>query len=211
VRVVKVTLAVGVALLIAVVGYTLTRSPPRVIRAGAAPVTLLSSLYGDGEACQIDEVLPAGVSAIRLSIVAYIGARIRLTVYSGSQVIAEGSRGPDWTGTSVTIPVKPLRHSVSNATLCFDVGPNSEAIYLFGRETPAAEALTVPTGGRLSGKLDISYLGDGKGSWWSRALTVARHVGLGRAFSGTWIALLIAALVGAVGILAAGLTVRELR
>ncbi|HEY4809454.1 MAG TPA: hypothetical protein VIH71_00205 [Solirubrobacteraceae bacterium] len=210
VRVVKLTLVVGVAVLIGVVAYTLTRSPPRVLRAGLTPQTVLSPLEGAGEACQGDELLPAHTSAIRLSIVAYIGARMRLTVYSGSQILTEGSRGPDWTGTSVTVPVKPLARTVSNVKLCVDVGPNSEAIYLFGRETPPAQALSVPTGGRLSGRLDVAYLGSGKGLWWSRVLTVARHMGLGRAFSGTWIALLIAALVGAVGVLAAGLTLREL-
>jgi hypothetical protein len=35
-------------------------------------------------------------------------------------------------------------------------------------------------------------------------------MGLGRAFSGTWIALLIAAMVAAVGVLAGGLALREL-
>ncbi|HTD10212.1 MAG TPA: hypothetical protein VK680_15110 [Solirubrobacteraceae bacterium] len=210
VRVVQVTLAVGVALLIGVIAYTLSRSPPRVLRAGVAPNVVLSPLAGSGAACQIDEVLPAHTSAIRLSIVAYIGARIRLTAYSGSQLLTGGSRGPDWTGTSVTVPVKPLSRTVSNVRLCVDIGPNSEYVYLFGRETPPAEAMVVPTGGRLSGRLDISYLGAGRRSWWSRALEVARHMGLGRAFSGTWIVLLIATLVGVVGILAGRLTLREL-
>ncbi|MGD1058356.1 MAG: hypothetical protein ABR992_13190 [Solirubrobacteraceae bacterium] len=205
------TFAVGVTVLIAVVAYMLTRSPPLVIRAPAAkPSAVLSPLGGSGEACQAGEVLPAGTTAIRLSLVAYIGARIRLTMYSGSQVVAEGSRGPDWTGTSVTVPVKPLSYSVSNVRLCFDVGPNSETIFLFGNETPPGEALTVPTGGQLSGRIDVSYLGAGHGSWWSRILTVARHMGLGRVFSGTWIVLLIVALVAAVGVLAGRLTLREL-
>lgn len=204
------TFAVGAALLIAVLAYTLTRSPPRVLRTGAAPEVVLAPLSGPGEACQVDEVLPAHTSAIRLSIVAYLGARLKLTVYSGSQILTAGSRGPDWTGTSVTVPVKPLNRTVSNVTLCVDIGPNSETIYLFGHEAPPAQAMLIPNVGRLPGKLDISYLGTSKGSWWSRALTVARHMGLGRAFSGTWIALLIAVLVSAVGILAGRLTLREL-
>jgi hypothetical protein len=210
VRVVKVTLAVGVVLLVAVCAYALTRTPPRVLRAGAKPAGLLSALSGDGEACQENEVLPAGTTGIRLSLAAYVGARIRVAAYSDSRVLTEGRRGPDWTGTSVTVPVAPLRQSVSDVAVCFAVGPNSESLFLLGTETPTAEAMTLPTGERLSGRLDIDYLGAGQGSWFSRLLPVARRMGLGRAFSGTWIVLLIAALMGAVGVLAGRLALREL-
>jgi hypothetical protein len=211
VRVVKMTLGIGVAVLIAVCAYALTRSPPRVLRAGPKPSIYFGGLYGDGGACQANEVLPAGVSAIRLSILAYVGARIRVTAYSGSRVLTKGSRGPEWTGTSVTVPVTPLSHSASHVKVCFEVSPNSESLFPRGREVPSSEALTGLNGEQLSGRLDIEYLGPGQGSWWSRVLTVARHMGLGRAFSGTWIVLLIAAMVAAVGILAGGLAVRELR
>ncbi len=210
VRVVRVTFVAGLILIVTVVAYALTRSPPRVIRTGARPTSVISPLKGSGEACQAGEVLPAGVTGIRLSLVAYVGARLRLTVSSGAQILTEGSRGPDWTGTSVTVPVKPLGESVPNVTLCVDVGPNQEAVYLFGNETSPAEGMSVPGGGRLPGRLDVTYLGAGRGSWWSRALEVARHMELGRDFSGMWIVLLIVALVGAVGVLAGGLVLREL-
>jgi hypothetical protein len=210
VRVVRVTLGVGVALLVAVCGYALTRSPPRVLRAGAKPRVYFGGLYSDGGACQANEVLPAGVSAIRLSILAYVGARIRVTAYSGSRVLTEGTRGPEWTGTSVTVPVTPLSHSASDVKICFDVSPNSESLFPRGTEVPASEALTGLNGEQLSGRLDIEYLGAGRGTWWSRVLTVATHMGLGRAFSGTWIVFLIAAMVAVVGILAGRLAVREL-
>jgi hypothetical protein len=124
--------------------------------------------------------------------------------------LTEGRRGPDWTGTSVTVPVKPLTYSTPDVTLCLNISPNSEGIYLFGRESAAASALTVPSGGHLAGRLQVDYLSTGKGSWWSRVLSVARHMGLGRAFSGTWIVVLIAALMLAVGGLAGRLTLREL-
>jgi hypothetical protein len=70
--------------------------------------------------------------------------------------------------------------------------------------------MTTPIGQRLPGRIDIEYLGSGQGSWWSRLLPVARHMGLGRAFSGTWIVLLVAAMVAAVGALAGRLVLREL-
>lgn len=209
-RAVKVTLVVGVLLLAAVCAYVLSRSPPRVLRAGPKPTGVLDAINSSGTACQGGEELPADTSAIRLSLAAYVGARVKVTVYSGSQLLTQGSRGPDWSGTTVTVPVGPLSYSASNVSVCFNVSPNSEWIYLFGGEAPNGEVLTVPGGGRLSGRLLVEDLTAGRGSWWSRVLTVARHMGLGRAFSGTWIVLLIAALVGAVGILAARLTVREL-
>jgi hypothetical protein len=205
----KLTLCVGVLLLAGICAYALTRSPPRVVRTGPKPLGVLTGLYGEGEACQGNEVLPAGVTAIRLSLAAYFGARVRLTAYAGQHLLVEGRRGPEWTGTSITVPVKPLSHGVAHVKVCFDISPNSESIFFFGRETPSREAATVPPGGRLPGRLDIEYLTTGRRSWWSQLLAVARHVGLGRAFSGTWIALVIAALMAAVGLLAVKVTLRE--
>jgi hypothetical protein len=208
---VKVTIAVGVVVLAAVLAVTLTRSPPRVVRVGeGSGGGLLAATDGSGEACQANELLPAHVSAIRLSIVAYVGAGVRVRAYSGSRVVAEGTRGPEWTGTSVTVPVKPLRTSVANARLCVTIEQNSEAIYFFGVTTPARDAAVTATGERLTGRVGVEYLASGTGSWWSRILTVARHMGLGRAFSGTWIVLVIAALMAAVGLLAVRVTMREL-
>jgi hypothetical protein len=209
-RVVKVTLIVGVTILAAACAYVLTRSPPRVLRAGPKPSGLITSLSGDGEACQTREAMPAGVTALRLSIGAYVGARIHVAVYSGSQLLTEGSRNPDWTGTSVTVPVTPLRQSTSNVSVCFDISPNSESLFLLGTPTAASGGLSLPDGETVPGRLQIEYLGPGQGSWWTRLLSVARRMGLGRAFSGTWIVLLIAAMVAAVGVLAARLALREL-
>jgi hypothetical protein len=209
-RVIKVTLVVGVALLVAVCAYTLTRSPPRVLRAAPKTSGFVTALTGDGGACQAEEVLPAGATAMRLSIGAFVGARIRVAAYSGSRLLTGGSRGPDWTGTSVTVPVAPLRESASNVSVCFDISPNSESLFVLGRQTPASEAMFLPNGERLSGRLSIAYLGPGRGSWWSRVLPVARRMGLGRAFSGTWIVLLVAVMVAAMGILAGRLALREI-
>ena len=41
----------------------------------------------------------------------------------------------------------------------------------------------------------VEYLRAGHGSWWSRASSVARHMGLGHAASGTWIVFLLIALM----------------
>jgi hypothetical protein len=220
-RNVKVTLAIGIALMAAAGALVLTRSPPRVVRVGEPDAhSALADVTGDIAVCQANEVLPAGVSGIRLSMWAFLGWNMHVEVYRGSQVLTEGGRGADWTSDSVTVPVKPVKHATSGVTLCFAIGPNSEPVVIIGAPAPAGEAAVVsrgdtptpqePAEARLPGRVGVEYLAAGRGSWWSRVLSVAGHIGLGRAFSGTWIALLIAALMAGVGVLALRLTLREL-
>jgi hypothetical protein len=121
----------------------------------------------------------------------------------------------------VTVPVRAVRSTTSGARLCLAIGPNSEPILLLGDNAqPAEAAVNLPTNKpapqsasleeRLPGRMHVEYLGSGEGSWWSRIASMAQHVGLGRAYSGTWIAALIGVLMIAVGALALRLTLREL-
>lgn len=213
-RDVKVTLGVGIALIVAAGVLTLTHSPPRVVRVGVQTRGTSALVTGDVEVCQANEVLPAGVSAIRLSLATYFGSTVRVRASSGSLVLTEGRRGPDWTGRSVTVPVTPLNHTASHVKLCFDVGPNSELVGFAGTPTFTPETAVARTGGTsagrpINGRVGVEYLAAGQGSWWSRMLPVARHMGIGRALGGTWVALLIAALVAAGGFLALRLALRE--
>jgi hypothetical protein len=228
-RKVTVTFAVGIALLVLAIAVTLTRAPPHVVRAvgqeyvGRGEHQPIDFTVGDIAICQEGEVLPASVSGIRLSMRAIYGARVQVVVYGGSRVLAEGRRGADWTGQSVTVPVEPLDRASSDVKLCFAVGPNSEPVAVLGAAAPKREVATfvmsrkirpaaattidaVPLGGRVG----VEYLAAGHGSWWSRLSSVAGHMGLGRAYSGAWIALLVAALMAGVGVLAVRLTAREL-
>jgi len=224
---VTITLVVGLALVAASVAVALTRSPPRVARVGVptgdAKASPLGRNLGDATICQSGETLPAGVSGIRIGMWAFYGAQMHVRVYSGSRVVTEGSRGPNWTSDSVTVPVKPVDHETSGATVCIGIGPNNQPLLLLGGETPANEsavatlgvhaptpAAAARSGARLGGKIGIEYLSAGRGSWWSRVSSVAKHLGLGRAFSGAWIALLVAALTAGAGVLAIRLTLREL-
>jgi hypothetical protein len=209
VRTVKVTLGVGIALIAIVGAYTLTRSPPRVVRASPPVQSPVATTIAGASFCQGGETLPAGVSGIRLAIWAFFGANIHVTVSSGSRTLTAGRRGPDWTGSTVTVPVTPLRHAVSPAKVCIDVGPNSEVLYFMGRESPRSVAAVASTGEPLAGRLGIEYLAAGNRSWWSRILEVARHMGLGHALTGTWVVLLIAALMVAAGGLAIRVALRE--
>jgi len=218
----KITLAVGVALIAVAVAFTLTRSPPRVLRGSwQGSQAELGAPTGDAAVCQDNETLPAGTTAVRLAMWAFVGARVRVVAYDGSRVLTEGSHGPDWTSTSVTVPVRPVQSTTSGALLCLAIGPNSEPILILGDNAqPAEAAVELPANApaprsasleeKLPGRMHVEYLGSGTASWWSRITSVAEHVGLGRAYSGTWIAALIAALMIAVGALALRLTLREL-
>jgi hypothetical protein len=207
---VKVTLVVGIVLIAIAGAVTLTRSPPRVVRVAARAQVIHPVAVSDAEICQANEVLPAGVSAIRISLGAYFGPNVRVEVTSGGRVLTQGTRGPGWTGNSVTVPVTPLRRTASPVKLCFDAAPNSELVYVVGTEASAGEA-AVWRGESLGGRVGVEYLAAGQGSWWSRILQVARHMGVGHALTGTWVALLVAALVAAVGLLATRVVLRELR
>jgi hypothetical protein len=218
---VKITLTTGIVLMIAAGALTLTQAPPRVVRAGVPERAKVAFTTGDSTICQADEVLPSGVSAIRLGLVAGYGASVHVTAYHGGQLVTDGRRGAGWTTNTVTVPVKPVNRVVEPVTLCFALGPNSEPVYAAGSLTPAwAAAVTVgggtpPPGSaasnkRLDGRVAVDYLATGRGSWWSRLLSVARHIGIGHFISGTWVAILITMLMAAVGAIAARLTLREL-
>jgi hypothetical protein len=225
-RVVKIALLAGLLVLAAMVAVAITRSPSRVARVGVptgnARDIELVRFTNDISVCQADEALPAGVSAVRLAMWAFYGAKVHVRIYgSDSQILTEGSRGGNWTSDSVTVPIRPVAHSASGVTLCFGVGPNSQPIIVMGNHSPLQEAATGALGHNaptpaashhalLQGRVGVEYLSTAQGTWWSHALAVARRMGLGRAYSGSWIALLVAALMAAVGALALTLTLREL-
>ncbi len=229
VRSAAIVFAVGAVLLVGITAAVLSQAPPRLVLIGkpgerAINARGASALYlttGSPLVCQQGEVLPSHVSAIRLSVWGFFGTPVHVTAYDGSRLLTEGRRGAAWTSDSVTVPVKPIAHTTSGVTLCFALGPNSEPIDILGprtsrrlaaaiwRTNPSTAGEATPPG-LLRGRVAVEYLAAGSGSWWSRILATARHLGLGRAFSGTWIALVVAALMAATCALAVGLTLREL-
>ncbi|MFZ2051705.1 MAG: hypothetical protein WAU69_12345 [Solirubrobacteraceae bacterium] len=221
---------VGAVLIAAGVAVALAQAPPRLVRIGAPGVkalgphgaTLLGTTATEAAVCQSGEVLPAGVFAIRISIWAFYGAHVHVLAYQGSRLLTAGARGPNWTGTSVTVPVRPLAHSVSGVRVCFEIEPNGEPLQFLGSITPQAQAAEnlgaaspahpTPAGERaMPGRVVIEYLAPGRVSWLSRVTAVARHLGFGRFYSGNWIVFLLAALMAAAAALAVRLTLRELR
>jgi hypothetical protein len=206
----KLTIALCLAIVAAIGAVTLSGSPPRVVRSSAKGEDEVGVTFSDASACQTNEVLPAGVQAIRLGLVAPFGPNVLVRAYSGSRILMEGRRAADWTGSSVTLLVKPLSHAVSGVKLCFELRSNSERVRALGVFTPPREAAVTSGGEPLQGRLSVEYLAAGRRSWWSLALSIARHMGIGHALSGTWVALLVAALMAAVAALTIRFALREL-
>jgi hypothetical protein len=208
----RVALAVGLALIAIATAVVLSQAPQVLAGTNAIePLTApLKSVPGSGSACQADETLPARTSAVRLSLEATAGPRVAATVLSGKTVLTRGEGAEGWLGQVVTIPVAPVDRTVRDVTVCFAFTGGNERVSFLGVPTPKRSAAT--SGARaLRGRISIEYLRPGSASWWSLALSTARRMGLGRAWAGTWVALVVAGLMAAGIALASWLTVRESR
>lgn len=210
-RSVKVTLAVALALLVVAIGVALSQSPVVVAGTNSVPIqTQVELKKGDITSCQQVGAIPQGTSAIRLSVEARdVGPRVAVKILSGSRVLSAGARGAGWTAAiTVTVPVARLSHAIRNARVCTTIGSTVEPFRVYGAlAQPAATARSTLQGVRLR----IEYLRPGPRSWWSAIPSAAYHMGLGRAAGGAWIVFLVVALVSAVAILAARVTLEELR
>lgn len=210
----QVVLAVGLALTALAAAVVLLLGAPTVL-AGTNGVAArlyppLMVMPGAGRACQADETLPAGASAVRISLEASAGPRVAVVVLSGSTPVAHGLSATGWLGRVVTVPIEPLDRTIRHATVCFSFAGAHERVSLLGAHTPAPKAARSDAR-VLAGRVAIEYLRSGSSSWWSLAKSVARRMGLGRAWAGTWIAFLIAALMATAIVLGSWLTVRECR
>jgi hypothetical protein len=208
----RVALAYGLALIATAVAIVMSRSPQVVSGLnGIEPLaTRLMSVPGSGGGCQAGETLPARTSAVRMSLEASAGPRVAVNVLVAKTIVTHGEGAQGWLGQVVTIPVEPLDRTVRHATVCFAFTGAHERVSYLGVPTPKRSAAT--SGGRaLRGRISIEYLRPGHSSWWSLALSTARRMGLGRAWAGTWIALLVAILLAASIALASWLAIRESR
>ncbi|HWJ50086.1 MAG TPA: hypothetical protein VNR42_03640, partial [Solirubrobacteraceae bacterium] len=171
--------------------------------------TRLATTPGNASACQTREVLPAGVTAVRLSLETVIGPWVSVQVSERGHVLSSGRQSAGWAAGAVTVPIRRLSRAAPSATVCFSVGRSYKPVSLLGEQAPPARAATA-YGKPLAGRVRIEYLQAGARSWWSLASTVAAHIGLGHAGSGAWLAVLAAALAVAVIALTVWLVLRDL-
>lgn len=207
-----IALAAALAAVAIVLAVVLSGSPLVVVHTNAVPADEpISEGKGNAGACQEGELLPAGVSAIRLTLVTLAGPSVSVSVSAGERTLASGTTGSGWTAGAVTVPVRPLAHAVAGTRICFALGRSVESVTYGGSHTSPAIAARTPSGTRLPGRFTVEYMRRGARSWWSLALPVARRIGLGKAPAGTWVALLLALAMAAVCAGAACLVVKELR
>jgi hypothetical protein len=210
-RGVKLALLGGLGAVAIALVLTLLGSPMSVARTNKVPgneTTIWTTTHG-ATYCQGHEVLPAGISAIRIWLDAAAGPRVNVVVSSRGHTIASGSRGSIWIGGSVTVPVKPLARAVDDVTVCAAFRLHDETIVVQGSSTP--RSLAAYDGRQaLDGRMGVEYLRTGTRSWLSLASEVARRMGLGREPAGTWVVLLALALLAGAIALSSRLLVEEL-
>ena len=128
---------------------------------------------------------------------------------SGSRVVAQGERAAGWgLEDNALVPVDAVPHTISNALICIAVGPAAEPEPVLGVPTRHGSPNELPF---KDVKLRLEYLRPAHRSWWSQISSVAYHMGLGHAASGTWLVFLVLALMIALTVLAARLLLEELR
>lgn len=209
----SIVLVAGLVLIAASVGVALARSPTTLAgtnhEQGESVVGLAEQPIG---ACQAGETLLAGTSAIRLSLVSIIGAKVTVQALSGRHVITHGSTGAGWTGSEVTVPVSPVaRTAVPHVKVCFDLSNLNGEVKAYGQDTGQAVAAVGTNGQDLHGRFGVEYVRAGHASWASLTAAVIRRMSLGRA----WSSVLIVYFTLALALTMVGLTswgiVRELR
>jgi hypothetical protein len=206
-----VALGLGLTLLAITLAIVLSGSPTVLARTNStlAEEPIVQAAGGSG-ACQDGEAIPAGIAAIRLTLVAIVGPRVAVTVESRGRRVAGGSVGSGWTAGALTVPVA-LAHPLAAARVCFALGRSVERVEVGGAATSPAVAARTLTGRVLPGRFTVEYMRPASGSWWSMAESLARRMGLGHAPAGTWLAALVVIAMGATVAGASWLLVRELR
>jgi hypothetical protein len=201
---VRLVLAAGLALTAIAIGIVLAPAPLKVVGTNGIQAKPIAFIHHSETRCQGGGTLPQGTTAIRVSLSANLGPRVSLQVLSGAAVVAEGEREAGWgEDETVTVPVGRVPRRIPGTRICTTIGPLSEFLQING-----ARVQTSAAGGHTI-SLRMEYLRPGPRSWLSLASSVARHMGIGHAPSGTWVAFLALALMLTAATLTSRLILRE--
>jgi hypothetical protein len=208
---VAIAMTVGFVLIVGVAIGILARVPDQILSTNYVRVTGPLGFFRERTiVCQANERLPASTEAVRMSLIAYLGSAVSLTVSHEGQILASGRHGAGWVSGSLTLPLRTPVAKTLDAKLCLTRGRGYLPVELAGDTAPRAHAATVD-GNPLPGRMRIEYLARGHRSWLSLAKHVARRLGLGHSPSGAWIVLPLAAMMAIAVTLAAWLLLREQR
>jgi hypothetical protein len=204
-------MAVGFVLIVGVLIGILAHAPAEVLSTNYVRVTGPLGLFREHTTvCQANERIPTSTEAIRISLIAYLGSAVSLTVSREGQIVASGHHGAGWVSGSLTLPLRTPIAETLNAKICITRDPGYLPVELAGDTAPRALAATVD-GTPLTGRMRIEYLGRGDRSWLSLTKHVARRLGLGHSPSGAWIVLPLAVMMAIAVTLGAWLLLREQR
>ncbi len=208
-RSVKVALIGAIVLLAIAIGVVLSRAPLIVASTNFVPAEApIAYTRGNATSCQTT-TLPRDTAAIRVALSGDAGPRLRITVLSGSRVVAQGERPAGWgILANVIVPIRALSQTVLIARICIAAGPTVDPIAVLGvplSEHPPREL------GLKDVRLSLEYLRRGPKSWLSLVPSIFEHMGFGHAASGRLLPFLVLAMMIAVGAIAVRLTVEELR
>lgn len=203
---VPLALALGLAAIVAALAVVLTRPPLTVVGTNEVPANLAVSFISKSDVgCQGGGIVPADTQAIRVSLSANTGPSVALRVYSGARLVSEGARSAGWgVDETVTVPIKRVPQTISNARICTTIGPVVEPLQLNGLRVRTSN-------GASAVLLRMEYLQPGERSWLSLAPSIARDMGFDHAPSGVVGAYLIVAMMLAVSALCSYALLRRAR
>jgi hypothetical protein len=209
---VRIRIAVAVCLIVtfACMGVALARRPLVVASTDGTPLpSEIGATSVPTTICQPEETIPAGTTAIRVSLLSLLGPRLTLVARAGSQTVTTGELGYGWTGAVIAIPVAHVERTYRHATICIAMAKRQQLVNLRGFNTQFAPAVT--EGHQvLPGRMRFEYLRPDKSTWLGLALPTARLIGL-TVGGGGGIVFIPFLLLSAVAILATRLLMRNLR
>jgi hypothetical protein len=209
-RGVAMVLIVGLAAIAIAIVAVLARAPLTVAGTNSVSGSEYTELKAPGtlSSCQQAKLIPRGVSAIQVGAEGfYFNPLVQLKVLSGQRVLAQGTQIAGSIAPLVTVKIDALAHAVSNARVCFTIGPALEPIRYYG----VPRQSTKPSSNQLEEvELELKYLRPGSKTWGSQLSSISYHVGLGRAPGGAAAVILLLALGLSTVALACRLALREL-
>ncbi len=151
--------------------------------------------------CQDGEVLPKDTASIELSLATTSGLspRVRVQATKGGRVVTRGASAAGWSGNALAVPVRTVSRTVLGARLCLSFGKSGNVQLVGTKKGTRTFDTSAPT---TQSRIRVAYMRQGSESLWAYAPTMLHRMGLGRAWGGSWIVLLIVVLLIAPGALA---------
>lgn len=211
---VRVVLAVGVILTVAVFAWEMSGAAPRTAGSNhLSPVVLAASVPGEGVLCQPVGPLPRDAARVRMLVVNHGPPPTLGAVFTDAAgaIVAAGKAQAGALPGDVTIALHRTPGARPAANFCLYVG-GSTAIDLGGERGPINPSSERVNGKPQAGDISLIYLRRGSETWWDLLPVLLRRFGLGKAsIFGTWTLPAVAALLLCVWVATVRLLARELR